>query len=104
MPNPSRGEVWIADLGLAAKIRPCLILSVPPGDRDRALVTIVPHTTSLRDSAYEVQVKARFLKKGAFDAQNLVTIPLAKLIRLSGKLPADQMDLVQNAIRRWLAL
>ena len=29
MPDPQRGEVWLADLGLAAKVRPCLILSVP---------------------------------------------------------------------------
>ena len=30
MVTPSRGEVWLVDLGLAAKIRPCLVLSVPP--------------------------------------------------------------------------
>jgi mRNA interferase MazF len=29
MPTPQRGEVWLADLGIAAKIRPALILSVP---------------------------------------------------------------------------
>jgi len=29
MADPTRGEVWIVDLGLAAKVRPCLILSVP---------------------------------------------------------------------------
>jgi hypothetical protein len=30
VPIPDRGEVWLADLGIAAKIRPCLVLSVPP--------------------------------------------------------------------------
>jgi hypothetical protein len=34
-PLPQRGEVWIADLGYAAKRRPCLILSIPIEDRDR---------------------------------------------------------------------
>ena len=29
MPEPGRGEVWLVDLGLVAKIRPCLVLSVP---------------------------------------------------------------------------
>ncbi len=31
-PNPLRGEVWLVDLGMAAKTRPCLILNVPAGD------------------------------------------------------------------------
>src|SRR5436853_4504376 len=87
MPSPNRGEVWIVDLGLAAKVRPCVVLSVPPGDQDRALVTLVGHTTSPRGASFEVAVKARFLKKGVFDAQNLVSVPLAKLIRMVGKLP-----------------
>ena len=28
MPRAKRGEIWIADLGLAAKVRPVLVLSV----------------------------------------------------------------------------
>jgi len=32
---PNRGEVWLADLGIAAKVRPGLVLSVPPEPRDR---------------------------------------------------------------------
>jgi len=33
------------DLGLAAKIRPCLVVSIPAtGPNDRALVTLVAHT------------------------------------------------------------
>ena len=38
---PARGEVWLFDLGIAAKIRPVLVVSVPYGDIDRALVTVV---------------------------------------------------------------
>jgi mRNA interferase MazF len=41
------------DLGLAAKIRPCLVLGTPRADDDRALVRVVPHTTSLRGTRYE---------------------------------------------------
>ncbi len=39
MPKASRGEVWLVDLGLAAKVRPCLVVSVTITDADRALVT-----------------------------------------------------------------
>ena len=27
--KPKRGDCWIIDLGMVAKVRPCLILSVP---------------------------------------------------------------------------
>jgi len=104
MANPRRGDVWLADLGMAAKVRPRLVLSVPPEDIDRALVTLVPHTTSRRGSRFEVTVGARFLREGAFDAQNLVTIPPAKLVRRMGTLPADGLQGVEEAARSWLGL
>jgi mRNA interferase MazF len=55
MTNPKRGEVWMVDLGFAAKVRPCLVISIPFEDRDRALVTILPHATSARSSRFEVK-------------------------------------------------
>ena len=84
MPEPRRGEVWMVDLGLAAKVRPCLVVSIPALDQDRALATVVPHTTSLRGSRFEVSLKVNFLRPGVFDVQNLVTIPHAKLVRKLG--------------------
>ncbi|MCU0961660.1 MAG: type II toxin-antitoxin system PemK/MazF family toxin [Pirellulaceae bacterium] len=105
MREPGRGEVWLVDLGLAAKIRPCLVVSVSVlGPNDRALVTLVAHTTSPRGSSYEVAIPVRFLKPGVFDAQNLVTIPQAKLVRRLGGLSAEHLAQVENAIRRWLGL
>lgn len=73
-------------------------------DSDRALATVIAHTTSVRGSRFEVQVKVRFLKSGAFDAQNLVTIPRAKFLRKQGALSAHQLASVEDAVRRWLAL
>lgn len=104
MANPNRGEVWLVDLGYAAKVRPCLILSVPAADEDRALATLVPHTTSLRNSRFEVKLKIHFLREGGFDAQNLVTIPHAKLIRSLGRLTETQLAAVEEKVRFWLGL
>jgi len=81
-----------------------LILSQPPGDNDRALVTLVLHTTAIHGSAYEVAVRVGFLRDGAFDAQNLVTIPHAKLMRKLGQLNPEQLAMVETAVRRWLGL
>lgn len=104
MIHPQRGEVWLVDLGLAAKIRPALVLSIPALDQDRSLVTLIPHTTSVRGSRFVVAVKVRFLKEGAFDAQNPVTIPLAKLQKRLGALDPTQLANVESAVRMWLGL
>lgn len=99
-----RGEVWLVDLGMAAKVRPAVVVSVPAGDADRALVTIVPHTTSPRQTRFEAPVPVPFLKAGVFDAQNLVTIPHAKLVRSLGTLSKTQFAIVERAMCLWLGL
>ena len=104
MSDPNRGEVWMVDLGLAAKVRPCLVLSVPALEQDRSLATVVAHTTSPRGSRFEVAVPVPFLRTGVFDAQNLVTIPHAKLIRKLGVLSAEQLARVEVVVRAWLGL
>lgn len=104
MRSPPRGEVWLVDLGLAAKVRPCLVLSVPVEDTDRTLVSLVPHTTSVRGSRFEVATAAKFLKPGAFDAQGLVTVPLIRLVRRVGVLGPSQLEAVEGAVRAWLGI
>jgi len=105
MPTPDRGSVWITDLGMAAKIRPCLVLSVPPTLQDRALVTLVPHTTSARGTRFEIAIPLRFLRQqGVFDAQQIVTVPQVKLIRRLGNLQVSELKSVEDVVRHWLAL
>src|SRR5580693_3790821 len=105
MPRADRGSVWIVDLGMVAKVQPCLVLSVPTDPQDRTLVTLVPHTTSVQATRFEVAVQTRFLHGGGlFDAQQIVTMPQVELIRTLGDLPADQLALVEAAVRRWLGL
>jgi mRNA interferase MazF len=52
--NPRPGEVWLADLGLAAKSRPVIVVSRYDSDPPRSLVLYVPLTTRNRKSRYEV--------------------------------------------------
>ena len=66
--NPIRNEVWLVDLGMVAKVRPCLVLSITADEEtDRVLTTVVPHTTSTREPRFEVLSNVGFLKSGAFD-------------------------------------
>ena len=104
MKSPQRGEVWLVDLGMAAKIRPAVIISVPADDSDRALVTLVPHTTTPRSSRFEVAIEVPFLRAGVFDAQNLVTIPHAKLVRVLGRLSRVQLGAVERVVCTWLGI
>jgi mRNA interferase MazF len=49
--RPIRGEVWMVDLGMAAKVRPCLVLSVPVEESDRSLVIMRQNKPATRKSA-----------------------------------------------------
>lgn len=100
--TPLRGEVWLFDLGMAGKVRPVLVVSTSYGDADRALVTIVPHTTSLRGSNFEIGVAVGFLKTGAFLVQNVATYPTVRAIRKLGTLRKEQFAQVFTGLLGWL--
>jgi len=102
--TPVRGGVYVVDLGLAAKVRPCLVLSVPLEESDRSLVTVIPHTTSVRKSRFEVVVPARFLRPGAFDAQGIVTVPTVRLMNHIGTLTTEQLGSVERGVCKWLGI
>jgi len=54
-----RGDIWLVDLGMARKIRPCVVLSVEYLEHERALVTYVPRTTAIRNTRFEVPHRGR---------------------------------------------
>lgn len=95
----------MVDLGLAAKVRPCVIVSVPLQETDRSLVSVVPHTTSLRQSRFEITAASpRFLKPGAFDVQGIVTVPTVRLMNRLGTVTAEQMLALERGLCSWLGI
>ena len=104
MPNARRGEVWLVDLGMTAKVRPAVIFNTPFRDDERALFAIVPHTTALRGGRFEVAVKVPWLENGAFDVQGLRHIPGSVLVRKLGTLNESQMETILRAIKVWLEI
>ncbi len=101
---PSRGEVWSVDLGMVQKVRPALILNRSFKETDRALISVIPHTTTIRGSDLEVRIEVPFLKSGAFLVQNPITVSEVKAERFLGKLSVPQLALVEAGVRDWLAL
>jgi len=98
--NPQPGEVWLADLGLAAKTRPVVIVSRDDPAPPRALVLYVPLTTQNRQSPYEVALPSLgFLDRNSVaNVQGLGSLPTARLERKLGKVPNDVMTRIKRSL------
>jgi mRNA interferase MazF len=104
MPVVSPGEVWMIDFGLAAKVRPALLLTGTPADDELDLVTVLLHTTALRGNRWELSIPKPFLKPGAFHLQQLQTVSTIKLERRLGALTDDEMERALDALANRLRL
>jgi mRNA interferase MazF len=104
MKLPRRGQVWLVDLGMVAKVRPALVLSVPFADHDYALFHLVPHTTTVRDSQFEVGVAVPWLQSGVFNVQGSLSVPRSNLVRILGTLTNEQLIPIEESVRDWLQL
>ena len=100
MPAINRGDVWMVDFGLAAKVRPALLLTGNPADDELDLVTVLLHTTALRGNRWELNIPKPFLKPGAFHLQQIQTISTVKLERRLGALTEIEMGRVMSAVIR----
>jgi mRNA interferase MazF len=98
--NPQPGEIWLADLGLAAKTRPVVIVSRQDPDPPRSLVLYVPLTTQRRDSPYEVPLpRFPFLdRESVANVQGLGSLPTVRLERRIGRLSAEVMGRLKGAL------
>jgi len=103
-PNPSPAEVWVIDLGLAAKVRPCVILTKLPADDELDLVTVVLHTGSLRGNRWELRIPEPFLKEGAFHLQQVHSAPVPRLMRKLGELSRAEFGLVLERLAERLGI
>jgi mRNA interferase MazF len=70
--------------------------------KDRALITVIPHTTSLRGSSFEIAVPVPFLKPGAFLVQAVTTVPTVDARHRPGVLSPDAFATVFNGLLGWL--
>ena len=104
MPAVNPGEIWLTDFGLAAKIRPALILTGQPADDELDLVTVLLHTTALRGNRWELHLPKPFLKPGAFHMQQVQSVSTVKLERRLGALTTGEMDRVLDALGHRLGI
>lgn len=92
------------DLGMVAKVRPCVLLTDYPADDELALVTVLPHTTALRGNRWELSLAKPFLKPGAFHLQQVQSVSVSRLERRLGVLTAEEWTTVQTRLAAYLGL
>ncbi|MGO4885077.1 MAG: type II toxin-antitoxin system PemK/MazF family toxin [Bryobacteraceae bacterium] len=98
--RPQPGEIWLADLGLAAKTRPIVIVSRQDPDPPRSLILYVPLTTQRRNSPYELPLpRLPFLdRESVANVQGLGSLPTVRLERRIGKLSVAIMERLKDAL------
>ena len=98
--TPRPGEVWLADIGLAAKKRPVVILSRYDPDAPRALTIYVPLTTQNRGSKYEVELpKLPFPRQPSIaNVQGIASLTANRLERKIGEVPPDVLHRIRLAL------
>ncbi len=85
-------------MGIAGKVRPCLMLTDYPADDELAMVTVLPHTTALKGNRWELTIPKPFLKSGAFHIQQTQSVSVAYLMRRLGNLTGEEMNRVTGQL------
>ena len=98
---PRHGEVWLVDMGLAAKVRPVIVLLADDLDVERTLIVHVPITTQSRGGPLEIGVgHLRFLDRASVaNVQAIGSLPRVRFKRRLGILPQDDLERMKQVIR-----
>ena len=99
--NPKHGEIWLADLGIAGKTRPVVVLLADDVPVERTLIIYVPLTTPNRGSVLEVSLgHLRFLDQASVaNVQGVGALPRARFERRLGTVPTSDLDRIKQALR-----
>ena len=104
MARPARGEIWRVDLGLTAKVRPCLVMSDYPAENELALILVIPHTTAVRHNPWEFTCVKSFLKSGVFHLQQIQPVSLSRFEAKLGSLTPDELRAIGKQLAHLLKL
>src|SRR5260370_3408475 len=89
-----RGDVVLVDLGMQAKVRPCVVVSIPNPDRQRNMSVVVPMTTEVRNGECEVSFpKPAWLKQpSVINLLGIAGVDNSKIERRLAAFPADRLE------------
>lgn len=101
-----RGDVVLVDLGIAAKIRPCVVVSTRQPDRERNLAVVVPMTTEIRGGQCEVSFpKPAWLRQeSVVNVLGIAGVEHARIMRRIAPFPLESFAKVADATAQMLGL
>ena len=102
----SPGEIYMADMGTAGKVRPVVVVSRRDDDAARHIVVVVPLTTTIKGGDYEVAIqKPRLLHwQCVANVQGIAAISGHVLARKLGTLDKGDLEKIRQALRVLLEL
>jgi len=106
MPSFERGDVVVVDLGMVAKVRPCVVVSVPNSDHQRNMSVVVPMTTEIRGGECEIRFpKPAWLRQeSVVNVLGVAGVDNSKIERRISKFPADKMAEIEVVLKRLFGL
>ena len=106
MTSFSRGDVVVVDLGFAAKVRPCVVVSINNSGLQRNMSVVVPMTTEIRGGECEIRFpKPAWLRQeSVINVLGIAGVDNSKIERRIGAFPADKMAEVESVLKRVLRL
>lgn len=104
--NPRHGEVWLVDMGMAAKTRPAVVLLADNLNAPRSLLIHIPITRQNRGSELEVPLgHLPFLDpESVANAQGIGSLPSVRFEKRLGVLPATDLQAIKSALVKACAL
>lgn len=106
MTNFSRGNVVIVDLGMAAKVRPCVVVSTSNPDHERNMSVVVPLTTEIRGGECEICFpKPVWLRQeSVVNVLGIAGVENTRIERRIPSFPAGKMLEIEAVLKRLLGL
>ena len=106
MASFDRGDVVVVDLGMAAKVRPCVVVSVAHPDRQRNMSVVVPLTTEIRGGECEIRFpKPPWLRQeSVVNVMGIAGVDNAKIERRIAAFPAERMLEIETVLKHLLGL
>jgi mRNA interferase MazF len=102
--DPQPGQVYVVDLGYAAKSRMVLIVSVRASTAPLAVVTGLSLTRQFHGTPFEVPLpKLPWMTAQSYvNAQSLGGFKFVELGHYCGQIESGPMEQVRGAVRLWL--
>ena len=106
MTSFSRGDVVIVDLGMTAKVRPCVVVSINKPDSRRNMSVVVPMTTEIRGGECEIPFSkpAWLRQESVVNVLGIAGVDNAKIERRIAAFPADKLLEIEAVLKRLLGL